>query len=409
MSQFYLKRVQPSSEPPSLRALSQRACIRNLPLIQDVADLSYDVVRPILRKIENPEQLHNIEIASPHIADHDAELWKAFIKRDIPNWEENLIEPKNPRSWWKVYRMMLKQEQRAKEEQEKQLKEAMLGIDKQKESNQAQYVGRVIPQPRRGKAYLDGVRNPHANEFGALKTPTLRNAKRGQDIMSAIRRQSSQAQKLKTAAEKQVRAQMLPQKRVSPNAISESAKAQIKVAPQTMVRAYTKPAPLSPSPPAAKSATLVRRSPPSIAFVKSKSQVATNRAIDNAIKAEQAVKEERLRALASGKRASSSPTKQEPKGTTSIPAKTVVPSRTKSSTTTPVVGAKQPQPAPASNSNSSAPAAPAASASPASPSTPGSPTTAGVKRKASPTQGRPPMRKRPAPSLFIVPPHRRYK
>ncbi|KAK3114439.1 hypothetical protein LTR53_007251 [Teratosphaeriaceae sp. CCFEE 6253] len=141
-----------------------RASIRNITSITDVSDMPYGICRPILRKINNPDQLHEIEINSPQIADSDAELWRAFIARDIPNWQDKIVEPKNPRSWWKVYRKLTRDETKAKGEQEEKLRAAMSGLTKKREENKATYVERVLPMKAREKAFVDGVRNLGAGE-----------------------------------------------------------------------------------------------------------------------------------------------------------------------------------------------------------------------------------------------------
>lgn len=41
----------------TLFAMSQRACIRNVADIDDVSDLRYEILQPILKRIENPAQL----------------------------------------------------------------------------------------------------------------------------------------------------------------------------------------------------------------------------------------------------------------------------------------------------------------------------------------------------------------
>ena len=274
--------------PPSLVSMSQRTCIRNITGLQDVGDIAYDLVRTILKKIDNPQQLREIEIASPHIADTDAELWKAFIMRDISQWEEKIVEPKNPRSWWKVYRKLIKEERRAKEAQEEQLKASLIGIDKEKEANQATFVQRVIPQQQsRGKAFVDGVRNPHTNSWGQNRTPALQNAKRGKDILSAIRKQSSNAHQQKGFS------QIQPAKALVPGA-----KSQIRSAPMGMVRDHAKPT----SAAAARQAHGVEaeRRPAPVVFVPRSGQSVQDKALNSALRAEQAKKEDRLRALASG-------------------------------------------------------------------------------------------------------------
>ncbi|KAI6812116.1 hypothetical protein KC332_g11808 [Hortaea werneckii] len=222
---------------PTLTSIAQRACVRALPNITDVSDIPYELLRPVLKKIINPAHLREIEQNSPHIGDADAELWRAFIARDIPNWREKMLEPKNPRSWGKVYRKLIREEERAKEEQEAQLAAAMSGIKQEKDANRAQYVQKVIPQgSSRGKAFIDGQPNPAASTgWGGIRVPSLKNAKRGPDALAAIRKQSSQAAKDKGIYKRQDTFNH----RMGPT----NGRSQIKAAPDWMIREKTKPAP----------------------------------------------------------------------------------------------------------------------------------------------------------------------
>jgi elongin-A len=91
----------------SLVNLSLRACCKIHKQIKDIGPvLPYNVARPFLLKLDNPEQLHALEIQSPQIIGHDAEIWLAMIKRDIPNWEARRHKPNDPKDWWKVYRKL---------------------------------------------------------------------------------------------------------------------------------------------------------------------------------------------------------------------------------------------------------------------------------------------------------------
>ncbi|KAK0354886.1 hypothetical protein LTR91_011819 [Friedmanniomyces endolithicus] len=178
---------------PTLLSMAIRACTRNINGITDVADMPYNIIHPVLKKIQNPGQLHEIETHCPQIADASADLWRAFIARDIPNWPAKILEPKNPRSWWKVYRKLVADEKRAKEAQEEELRAAMSGLSAKREENKATYVGRVVSVKSRERAFVDGVRNPNVNGWGGERAPVLKNAKRAKDVMSALRAQSRQA------------------------------------------------------------------------------------------------------------------------------------------------------------------------------------------------------------------------
>lgn len=75
-----------------------------------------------------------LEKASPQLIGADSELWVNFIKRDIPNWRNKLIEPKNPASWYKVYRKLVKETEDETEQQELELEEQMRSIQAAKAS-----------------------------------------------------------------------------------------------------------------------------------------------------------------------------------------------------------------------------------------------------------------------------------
>ena len=93
----------------SLVDMSLRACSKISRGIRDIGGMPYSLARSFLLKIENPEQLRALEVNCEQIIGHDAEIWLALIKRDIPNWQTKKHEPRDPKNWWKVYRK-LKQE-----------------------------------------------------------------------------------------------------------------------------------------------------------------------------------------------------------------------------------------------------------------------------------------------------------
>lgn len=355
--------------------MAQRACIRNVAGLQDVGEISYDLVRPILKKIDNPQQLKEIGTASPHIADHDAELWKAFIARDIPNWQDKIMEPKNPRSWWKIYRKLLKEEQRAKEAQEEQLRAAMTGIVKRREENQTQYVQKVIAEPARQTAFVDGNPNPNVRCWGEsviVKKPSLKNAKTGVQIISAIRRQGASA-----ARQRGLIKPILP-----------SARSQITRAPESMLRDYAKgsPAAVARQQALADGAKFGSVTPPTPkVFTSPLAPKTQHKALEVALRAEQAKKEERLKALASG---SSKATVQSPPAT---PAKPMT--------------------------NTSAPPRPETTLSPKTPASPAPleeprsalKAVADTTRRLSPSPAPPLVRKRPATPVSVFMPAKKRK
>ena len=202
---------------PSLSAMAQNAAVKNISSITDVADLPYHAVEPILRRIDNPAQLRDIEVACPHIAENSGPLWQELIKRDVSNAERKMLYPKDPKNWWKIYRKMCKQEAEDKAAAEEGLKQAMMGLQEAKGSKETTFVNKVYSLGAKKKTgFFDGVK--HGG--GGGKAPMLWNAKTGRDALSAMQRAS--ASKVKVF--KPTTRHYVP-----------DAKSQIKVAPRSMI------------------------------------------------------------------------------------------------------------------------------------------------------------------------------
>ncbi|KAH8771535.1 RNA polymerase II transcription factor SIII subunit A-domain-containing protein [Hyaloscypha finlandica] len=113
----------------------------------DVGSFEYWKIRPVLQRIESPEQLHQIELRSPQICGEDAELWRAFIARDIPNWRDKNYSPKNPLEWYRVYRKYKKEQQKDIERDEEILRNSMMGLKKERETHVSKVVDlRALPK-----------------------------------------------------------------------------------------------------------------------------------------------------------------------------------------------------------------------------------------------------------------------
>ncbi|RDL29941.1 uncharacterized protein BP5553_10568 [Venustampulla echinocandica] len=132
---------------PSLVHSSTKACIKNIRSLTDVGDLEYWKIRSILQRVQSAEQLHQLEINSPQLKGEDAELWRAFIARDIPKWRDKNYTPKNPLKWYEVY-CKYKKEQRIElaRDQEK-LEKAMMEVRREKETHVTKVVDlRMVPK-----------------------------------------------------------------------------------------------------------------------------------------------------------------------------------------------------------------------------------------------------------------------
>lgn len=115
--------------------------------ITDVGDFEYWKIRPVLLRLESPAQLHEIETNSPQICGEDAELWRAFVARDFPNWEKKNYVPKNPYKWYRVYLKYKKEQQIEIAKDEEILRASMGQLKKAKETNVSKVVDlRSLPK-----------------------------------------------------------------------------------------------------------------------------------------------------------------------------------------------------------------------------------------------------------------------
>ncbi|KAK6348602.1 hypothetical protein TWF718_006390 [Orbilia javanica] len=79
---------------PSLFDLAKRVCIRNVNHIDDIGDLPYSVVKPILERVVSPRQLKTIEKNCPQLVPETNELWQIFIRRDVGREAlDNFLKP----------------------------------------------------------------------------------------------------------------------------------------------------------------------------------------------------------------------------------------------------------------------------------------------------------------------------
>ena len=153
--------------------MARRACIKNIRQLTDVGDTPYEVVRSVLLRIENPEHLRQIEERSPQICGADAEIWREFIKRDIPNWETKPHEPKNPTSWYKVYRKLLKESKKEVDQDAQLLKATLDGIKSKQAQKTAKKVElNVVKLPNGMKPSGDVIKLPRNSTFFAKEQNT---------------------------------------------------------------------------------------------------------------------------------------------------------------------------------------------------------------------------------------------
>ncbi|GAB7341175.1 hypothetical protein MBLNU457_7470t1 [Dothideomycetes sp. NU457] len=268
----------------SLFKLCRRTAIRNIDSIDDLGDeMPFEMLEPILRKVTSPEQLKTLEENSPQIAGLCGEMWQALIKRDIPRWETKIIEPKNPKSWWKVYRKLKREDEMDKKAAEEQLKQAMKARMVDKDRKQATIVHAVMPEGNKAaKAHFAGNRSMAFGGSAMSRKPT------GAEALSLIRRQTFNANNNRKVTNS-VPSQELANKR-----------SQITRAPPSMVQAYARKAGVNPVQQPIPRIPQTSSSRPVI-FAPSNRSSLRDTALNAAIRKENEAKEARLRALTSGK------------------------------------------------------------------------------------------------------------
>lgn len=181
------------------RSLYQTAVhwlVRNKDGIDDVGDISYEKIRPVLLKVDRPEQLASIEENSPHLLGKTAEIWRAFLLRDVQDYDRNPVEPKDGKSWWKTYR---KAKRRADEEQQRQEEELVSQLTARREEREQNTTTistkMVVPRPDRKKAkqgmtHARTADSSRLNFGGGTRTKTTT----GAGVMKQVKREMAERQ-----------------------------------------------------------------------------------------------------------------------------------------------------------------------------------------------------------------------
>lgn len=137
----------------SLVDVCTRTCIKHVAEVYSLGDLPYHLALPILRKVNKPDQLREIELGSSQIEGETEELWRRLIARDFPNWEKKNYIPKNPRSWYKVYGRYKREEKAEIAEAEAKLLATFGALKNEAESKRSTIVSQqLMPRlPKEGR------------------------------------------------------------------------------------------------------------------------------------------------------------------------------------------------------------------------------------------------------------------
>ncbi|KAI0160344.1 RNA polymerase II transcription factor SIII subunit A-domain-containing protein [Xylariaceae sp. FL1272] len=148
----------------SLVELCTAVCIRNIKEITDVGETPYSLVRPILMRIDDADQLRALERASPHLEEEDAECWQRLIEKHFFKLHKrHKWSPKNPRSWHNIYFKYRREDEELKEAATEKLTAGFRKIKNDKQLNTSKvvnYDSRKLPRlPRDVKTEAGRSRN----------------------------------------------------------------------------------------------------------------------------------------------------------------------------------------------------------------------------------------------------------
>lgn len=164
--------------------MAMKRCIRGAAEIDDVGDLPYTIVKPILKQVKNAAQLAALEKNSPHLIGETAGLWRDFIVRDIPKKlrDEYDYEPRDPKNWYNVWKKLKRQaDKRARETAEATIKNLKALKEDKEENVMAEMKGVWLPNRRGtttapprpgGSTLLSNLRREAQKKKGPVKVPT---------------------------------------------------------------------------------------------------------------------------------------------------------------------------------------------------------------------------------------------
>lgn len=195
---------------PSLYELAKQRLIQNINMLTDIGDLPYSFLEPVLRHIQNPTQLQELEDNCPQIQGETKAIWKKFIIRDVPEWQSKPHTPRDDKNWGKVYRKLRRDAEQEKLDQENNLKQKLKAIQAGREVNKTVIMttnksygrtggghwstggrdfGRSAPPTKTGKVAMDklkrGMFDRNQARTKAVQTPQHQLAMR-KSMVSAI-------------------------------------------------------------------------------------------------------------------------------------------------------------------------------------------------------------------------------
>ncbi|CAK7272790.1 hypothetical protein SEPCBS119000_005308 [Sporothrix epigloea] len=225
--------------PRSLKRMALAVALRNIASITDVGEMAFADAKPILIHIENPQQLHQLELNCPQLAaepDQMGAVWSRLLTKKFPGWDtKGYLSDDDLQSlpWIDIYTMVKGATDAAMAEDEARLRQTLAGFSKAKEDNATQLVNnrallRRMPGvmvKRRVPGGSSGLSSVLSFGSGSRTKMTsgqsvLRRARREAKEISKVAQLSSRLTENQAAARSQIRrapASMMNDHRVANN------------------------------------------------------------------------------------------------------------------------------------------------------------------------------------------------
>ncbi|CAK7566910.1 MAG: hypothetical protein SEPTF4163_004864 [Sporothrix epigloea] len=191
--------------PRSLKRMALAVALRNIASITDVGEMAFADAKPILAHIENPQQLHLLELNCPQLSvepDQMAAVWSRLLTKKIPGWDtKGYLSEEDLQSlpWIDIYTIAKGASDAAMAQDEARLKQTLAGFSKAKEDNATQLVNnRALARRMPGvmvKRRITGGGNGASSvlNFGSGSRTKLTS---GQSVLRRARREAKELSKV---------------------------------------------------------------------------------------------------------------------------------------------------------------------------------------------------------------------
>ncbi|PUU76575.1 RNA polymerase II transcription factor SIII subunit A-domain-containing protein [Tuber borchii] len=135
----------------SLYLLVKNVLIKHVDSIEDIGDLDYTLVRPVLLKITSPVQLKKLEANCPQIRGEDSEIWKILIGKHFGQDALHKMELQGPKNWRKAYDKLQKAADEAAAAATETLRAQMTKMSSAKQQSRAKILTSTVGLPSTGR------------------------------------------------------------------------------------------------------------------------------------------------------------------------------------------------------------------------------------------------------------------